>query len=266
MRSKIEAVTLLELAAWIAALVMFAAFLVEALISKYLARDGHYDVTDTFVSIAIMIGYVLMRVGIGAMSTVALIALWSVTPHQWSMDAWWHWVVLFLAVDFLNYWSHRGGHVIPFLWASHAVHHNSPKFNLSTGMRNSWIGVLYDWMFFIPAVAIGFHPLYLAGVVAVASAWDFLTHTPYVGKLRWFDGWANTPSNHRVHHGRNPRYVDKNFGGALIIWDRMFGTYEPEHDDEPVDYGVHPMPARPKNPFYLEFYLWAAVVRRALSR
>ena len=266
MRSKIEAVTLLELAAWIAALVMFAAFLVEALISKYLARDGHYDVTDTFVSIAIMIGYVLMRVGIGAMSTVALIALWSVTPHQWSMDAWWHWVVLFLAVDFLNYWSHRGGHVIPFLWASHAVHHNSPKFNLSTGMRNSWIGVLYDWMFFIPAVAIGFHPLYLAGVVAVASAWDFLTHTPYVGKLRWFDGWANTPSNHRVHHGRNSRYVDKNFGGALIIWDRMFGTYEPEHDDEPVDYGVHPMPARPNNPFYLEFYLWAAVVRRALSR
>jgi sterol desaturase/sphingolipid hydroxylase (fatty acid hydroxylase superfamily) len=79
--------------------------------------------------------------------------------------------------------------------------------------------------------AIGFHPLYLA--VAVGSAWDFLTHTPYVGKLRWFDGWANTPSNHRVHHARNARYFNKNFGGALIVWDRMFGTYEPEHDDEP---------------------------------
>ncbi len=256
--------TNLELVSWIAAFVMFGAFLLEALISRFIVGDHHYEVPDTLVSVAIMIGYVLMRVGVGALTTLAMIALWSVTPLRWSMDVWWHWLVLFLLEDFIAYASHWAGHVVPFLWASHAVHHNSPKLNLSTGLRNSWIGVLYDWMFFIPIVALGFHPLHLAVVVALGSAWDFLSHTPYVGRLPWFDAWANSPANHRVHHSKNPRYHNKNFSSALVIWDRLFGTYEPE-SEAPV-YGIEHMPARPLNPFYLEFYLWIALARRSVSR
>lgn len=256
--------TTLELASWIAAFVMFGAFVLEAVISRFVLGDHHYEVPDTLVSVAIMAGYVLTRVGVGALTTLAMIALWSATPLRWSMDAWWHWLVLFLLEDFIAYASHWAGHVVPFLWASHAVHHNSPKLNLSTGLRNSWIGVFYDWMFFIPIVALGFHPLHLAAVVAFGSAWDFLSHTPYIGKLPWFDAWANSPANHRVHHAKNPRYIDKNFASALVIWDRLFGTYEPE--SEPPVFGIVDMPARPHNPFYLEFYLWAAIVRRWFAR
>jgi len=256
--------TTLELVTWIAAGVMFGAFVIEALISYFVLRHRHYAITDTFVSVAITIGYVLSRLGIGALVAVVLFAVWSATPLRWSMDHWWHWLVLFLVEDFLYYWSHRASHTYAFMWASHAVHHNSEKLNLSTGLRNSWVGGLIDWVFWVPPVALGFHPLALGAVVAVASAWDFLTHTPYVGKVGWLDPWANSPSNHRVHHAKNPRYLDKNVGGALIIWDRMFGTYAAE-TETPI-YGIDAMPRRPNNPVYLELYLWGDLLRRAFRK
>jgi sterol desaturase/sphingolipid hydroxylase (fatty acid hydroxylase superfamily) len=253
--------TSLELVAWIAAGIMFGAFIIEALISYFILRHDHYAIGDSFLNVGITIGYVAARLGIGAFVAVILFAVYEVTPLRWSMASWWHWVVLFLLNDFFYYWSHRASHVFPFMWASHAVHHNSPRMNLSTGLRNSWVGGIFDWVFFVPPVLLGFHPLALGAVAAVGSAWDFLTHTPYVKKLRWFDGWANTPANHRVHHAKNPQYVDKNLGGALIIWDRLFGTYEPEVET-PV-YGIDPMPARPNNPFYLELYLWGELLARS---
>lgn len=251
-------VTVWELVPWIAAFVMFGAFLVEALISYVVRRDGHYELADTLTSVAITIGYVLARLGIGALVALLLAGVYAVTPLRWSMDAWWHWLVLFGVYDFFYYWSHRASHVFPIMWASHAVHHNSPRLNLSTGLRNSWIGGVIDWVFFVPPVALGFHPLALGVVFAIGSAWDFLTHTPYVGKLPWFDAVFNSPSNHRVHHAKNLAYLDKNCGGTLIIWDRIFGTYAAE--TEPAEYGTIEPPKRPYNPFYLELYLWAALV------
>lgn len=256
--------TTLELVTWIAAFVMFGSFLVEALVSYFLLRDGHYGVKDTFTSVGITMGYVVVRIGLGAVIAILLFGVYALTPLRWSMDAWWHWVVLFLVNDFFYYWSHRASHVIPWMWASHAVHHNSSRLNLSTGLRNSWTGGVIDWVFFVPAIALGFHPLAFGAVVAVTSAWDFMTHTPYLRKLRWLDGWANSPSNHRVHHARNPRYLDKNFGSGLIIWDRMFGTYAAEIEEPEI--GIVEMPARPHNPFYLQFYLWAGLFRRAFTR
>jgi sterol desaturase/sphingolipid hydroxylase (fatty acid hydroxylase superfamily) len=256
--------TTLELVAWIATGVTIGAFTIEALISYFLLRDGHYRLGDTFTSIAIGVGYLFARFGIGALVAVVLFLVYDATPLRWSMTAWWHWGVLFLVTDFFYYWSHRASHTYPVLWASHAAHHSSPHMNLSIGLRNSWVGGAIDWVFFVPPVALGFHPLAFGAVAALAGAWDFLTHTPYVGKLRWFDGWANTPANHRVHHARNRQYVDKNLGGALIIWDRLFGTYEPE-GEKPI-YGIDPAPARPNNPFYLEFYLWIAWFRGLFKR
>lgn len=244
---------------WIAAYVMFGAFVLEGIASKLVLRDGHYDVRDTAVNVATMIGYVGARIVIGAAVGVILLATWKLTPLRWSMDAWWHWGVLFLLEDFLYYWSHRASHVYRVLWASHVTHHSSPVLNMSTGLRNSWVGGAIDWVFFVPMAALGFHPLHIAAVIAVASAWDFLTHTPYIGKLPGIDWLLNSPANHRVHHAKDAQYVDKNFGGATMIWDRLFGTYEPERAKP--SFGIDAMPARPHNPIYLQFHLWADLVR-----
>lgn len=244
---------------WIAAYVMFGAFAIEALASHLVLRDRRYQLGDTAVNLAIVVGYVAARVAIGAAVAIVLLAVWRVTPLRWSMDAWWHWVVLFVLEDFLYYWSHRASHTFRVLWASHVVHHNSPLVNLSTGLRNSWVGGAIDWVFFVPMAALGFHPLHIAAVIAVASAWDFLTHTPYIGKLRGIDWLMNSPSNHRVHHAKNREYVDKNFGGALIIWDRLFGTYAAE--TAPALFGIERMPRRPHDPLHLQFHLWAELIR-----
>ena len=249
----------LELVSWIAAGIMFGAFTIEGLVSVFVLRDGKHDVRDSFVNVAITIGYVLVRIGLGAVIAVILLAVYELTPFRWSMTSWWHWVVAFVVNDFFYYWSHRASHHYKLMWASHAVHHNSTHMNLSTGLRNSWVGGIFDWPFFVPTVAMGFHPLVLAAVVAVGSAWDFLTHTPYIGKLPVIDYVFNSPANHRVHHAKNPQYLDKNCGGALIIWDRLFGTYAEEHE-APV-FGTVDPPKRPHDPFYLELYLWVGLVR-----
>jgi sterol desaturase/sphingolipid hydroxylase (fatty acid hydroxylase superfamily) len=256
-------VTALHVVPFVAMGVMFAAFSAE-LLTSVIRRDGHYERWDLFVNLTIAGVYVLASIGIGALITIVLLPVWKLTPLRWSMDRWWHWGVMFVVNDFCFYWSHRASHVYRFMWASHAVHHNSSKLNLSTGMRNSWVGAAIDWVFFVPVVALGFHPLYLAALVPVASGWDYMTHTQYVGKLPVLDFIFNTPSNHRVHHATNPRYLDKNLGGALIIWDRLFGTYAAE-TEKPV-IGSVPMPSRPNNPFYLEFYLWGALIRDMFRR
>jgi sterol desaturase/sphingolipid hydroxylase (fatty acid hydroxylase superfamily) len=243
--------------------VMLGAFGVEAVVSMFIRRDGHYQLKDTAANVATMIGYVGARLAIGMLVGAILLGVYELTPLRWSM-AWWHWLVLFVVEDFSYYWSHRASHRIKFMWFSHASHHNSPILNLSTGLRNSWFGGLIDWPFWVPMVALGFHPICLMAVVGVVSAWDFMTHTPYVGKLPGFDFVFNSPSNHRVHHGKNPQYVDKNYGSVLIIWDRMFGTYEPEV--EKVEYGVVDAPARPNDPIYIQVYLWRDWFRGLFSR
>lgn len=251
-------VELWKLIPWIAAFIMFGAFGVEGVVSYFFLRDGKYELKDTFTSIAITVGYVVVRLFLGALIALILMGVYELTPLRWSMEHWWHWLVLFVVNDFLYYWSHRASHTFPFMWASHAVHHNSPHMNLSTGLRNSWTGGAIDWIFFVPVIALGFHPLAFGVILAIASGWDFLTHTPYVGKLPVIDFLCNSPSNHRVHHAKNPQYLDKNCGGALIIWDRIFGTYAEEK--EPGEYGTIEPPKRPYNPFYLELYLWARLL------
>ena len=247
----------------IAAGVMGGAFVIEMAVS-YARRDGYYDTKDTFVNLAVVVGYLMMSVVFGALITITLYPVYKLTPLRWSMDVWWHWIVLFVVNDFFFYWSHRASHVFRFMWASHWVHHNSHKLNLSTGMRNSWVGAGIDWVFFVPVVALGFHPLYLAALVPVASGWDYMTHTPYVGKLPGLDFIFNRPSNHRVHHASNPQYLDKNLGGALIIWDRIFGTYAAEKEKPVI--GAVPMPERPHNPFHLQFHLWRELIRDAFQK
>ncbi len=140
-------------------------------------------------------------------------------------------------VDFIYYWDHRIGHRMRFMWAvSHSVHHSSPLFNQTTALRISFIdGFISPW-YYTFVILIGFDPLLVASAFGLNLAYQQWIHTEVIGKLGWFDRWFNSPSNHRVHHGSQAQYLDKNYGGVLMIWDRMFGTYEPE--GEPVIYGL----------------------------
>jgi len=256
-----------DYATGLAAVLMFGSFLVELVMSRMVFHDRHHDLADTRNNLIIGAGYLVSRAFLSLLTAGVLVAVWKLSPWRWSMSSPWHWLVLLLAEDFLYYWSHRASHAFRMMWVSHVVHHNSPKLNLGTAMRNSWVGGYLDWVFFLPLVALGFHPLAIAVVEAGATAWDFLTHTPYFPKSRWLDWIFNSPSNHRVHHATNREYVNKNFGGALIVWDRLFGTYAAE--GAPPVYGTSPMPTKPNNPFHLEFYLWWELLKglpRLLAR
>jgi sterol desaturase/sphingolipid hydroxylase (fatty acid hydroxylase superfamily) len=156
-----------------------------------------------------------------------------------------------LVADFVYYWNHRLSHEIRLFWSYHSVHHSSPHFNLSTAVRLPWLGTHFDGIFYIPIVLLGFDPALILISKAVILLYQFWIHSEAIGSLGWFDGWFNSPANHRVHHGSNPIYLDKNHGGILMIWDRLFGTYEKEN--EPVQYGLT-KPIGSKNPIYINFY------------
>ena len=148
------------------------------------------------------------------------------------------WILAFFMYDFFYYWAHRSGHEINLLWASHVVHHSSEEFNLTTALRQSWTNQVFYWIFYLPMAIVGI-PVTVFVITALISAlYQFWSHTRLIGKLGWVDRIFVTPSNHRCHHGRNPYCIDKNYGGILIIWDRLFRTYAEERDDEPVIYGT----------------------------
>ncbi len=162
------------------------------------------------------------------------------------------WISALLLYDFCYYWVHRTGHEINIMWASHVVHHSSEEFNLSTALRQSSTGFLFRWMFYIPLALLGY-PLKVFLVVAVIDfLYQYWVHTRLIGKLGWLEYVLVTPSNHRVHHGQNDYCIDKNYGGIFCFWDRMFGTYADERDDEEPIYGIR-TPLESWNP------LWANV-------
>lgn len=165
------------------------------------------------------------------------------------------WVVAALAWDFCYYWFHRFSHEISVLWAAHAVHHQSEDYNLSTALRQTSTGFLFGWIFYLPLFLIGFPLEVLITVNAVNLIYQFWVHTQLVRRLGVLDKILVTPSNHRVHHAQNERYIDKNYGGMLILWDRLFGTFEDESDDEPVVFGVR-KPLANLNPFWANLQVY----------
>lgn len=151
--------------------------------------------------------------------------------------AWWSWVILLFAEDLCYYWFHRISHESRVFWASHVVHHSSQKYNLSTALRQTWTGTFYSFVFWIPLLLIGFHPIMVMTQMAVSLIYQYWIHTELIKKMpNWFEAIFNTPSHHRVHHATNPQYLDRNHAGIFIIWDKLFGTFEPEVE-KPV-YGL----------------------------
>ncbi|WP_087747713.1 MULTISPECIES: lysoplasmalogenase family protein [unclassified Acidovorax] len=160
----------------------------------------------------------------------------------WRNDAFWTslpgWLLALVFYDFCYYWLHRMGHESAVLWAAHAVHHQSQDYNLSTALRQTSSGALLGWVFYVPMALAGVPPLVFGVVALIDLLYQFWVHTEQVGKLGWFDRWFCSPSNHRVHHAVNDAYLDKNYGGILILWDRMFGTFKDEDAQEKCVYGT----------------------------
>jgi sterol desaturase/sphingolipid hydroxylase (fatty acid hydroxylase superfamily) len=171
------------------------------------------------------------------------------------------WFALFLAQDFVYYWFHRAHHRVRFMWASHVTHHSSERLNLSTAFRQSMLYPISGmWVFWLPLAWLGFKPEHIIAVVAINLGMQFFVHTQAVAKLGWLEQVFNTPSHHRVHHARNPEYIDRNYAGVLIIWDKWFGTYTEEDPQIPCEYGIIGQ-IHSYNPITLTFHEWLAMVR-----
>lgn len=170
------------------------------------------------------------------------------------------WILTFLLVDVLYYWFHRLSHEVNFLWAAHIVHHQSEEYNLSVALRQSWWQGLFSFWFYAPIALLGVHPLTILTVGAFVTLYQFWIHTKALDKLGPLEWVFNTPSHHRVHHGSDPKYIDRNHAGTLIIWDKLFGTYQPE-EEEPI-YGIT-TPLRTWDPMRANFHYWGELLALA---
>jgi len=192
-----------------------------------------YAFSDTLNSLSLgllsqVVGVLAKFIGIAAYAWVfERIALF---PEADVWNHWYGWLGALLLCDFCYYWLHRAGHEVAIFWAAHVVHHQSQEYNLSTALRQTSSGGLLGWLFYLPLALLGVPPLLFGIVALVDLLYQFWVHTEHVGKLGWFDRVFCSPSNHRVHHAVNDGYVDRNYGGILVVWDRLFGTFQEEHE------------------------------------
>lgn len=215
-----------------------------------------YRLNDAMNSIGLGIISQLVNL-FAALFTVWLYALVFEHASLWQLSAKdaWVWVVGLVLYDFCYYWHHRLGHTVALFWAAHVVHHQSEDYNLSTALRQTGSGWVGGWVFYLPMAVLGFPPLVFGVVALIDLLYQYWVHTQHIGKLGWFDRWFCAPSNHRVHHAVNDRYLDKNYGGIFIVWDRLFGSFIEEDDREPIVYGTRG-PLRSWNPLWanLQYY------------
>ncbi|HEY0886654.1 MAG TPA: lysoplasmalogenase family protein [Ramlibacter sp.] len=199
----------------------------------------------------------LLRVGIYT-AVYAHVSLVPPGQAQAFWSTWYGWLLALLFYDFCYYWLHRAGHEVAVFWAAHVVHHQSQDYNLSTALRQTSSGALLGWIFYLPMALAGVPPLVFGVVALVDLLYQFWVHTEHVPKLGWFDRWFCSPSNHRVHHAVNDRYLDRNYGGVLIVWDRLFGTFREE--EERCVYGTR-TPLESWDPLWSNFEVYWALAR-----
>lgn len=226
-------------------------------------RRNTYVTADTLNSIGLgIMSQVLNVFSKLLMVGVYALAFEMLAPHPLPQDAAWVWVVGLLVYDFCYYWHHRLGHTVAVLWAAHAVHHQSEEYNLSTALRQTSTGWLFGWIFYLPMAVAGFPPLVFGVVALVDLLYQYWVHTQQIGRLGWFDRWFCAPSNHRVHHAVNDKYLDKNYGGILIVWDRLFGSFIEEDDAEPCVYGTR-TPLSSWNPLWANLHVYRDIAEDA---
>lgn len=240
-------------------------FIVLEIALRVRADGRGYDFKGAAASFGVFAGNVVA----GAVVSAAIIGpvyywCWSVAPLKLPLDDWRVWAIGFIALEFVYYWEHRFSHTIRWLWATHAVHHTPETLSLPSALRLGWTNAISGgWLFFTPLVLAGLHPLIVATLFAFNLRYQFWLHTEVIGKLGPMEFIFNTPSHHRVHHASNPDYLDKNFGGVLIVFDRLFGTFAEEKAEEKIRYGLV-KPLRSHNPFVIALHEWGALARDAI--
>lgn len=214
--------------------------ILEIALTRFKAVKSHYETKDTMASLGMGLGSNVAGLLTGGAAVAATVWVWQHRVFDIPMTAIWAWVAIFFLEDLTYYWFHRLSHERRFWWAAHVNHHSSQHYNLSTALRQTWTGGLAGtWALWLPLAFLGFPPAMLAIQKGISLVYQFWIHTEAIGRMpRWFEAVFNTPSHHRVHHARNPRYLDSNYAGILIIWDRLFGTFQPELDEETPRYGI----------------------------
>jgi alkylglycerol monooxygenase len=244
------------------AMVAFAVAIGGELAYGVLRGRNTYALHDTIGSL----GQGLLSQWVAACTWIFQAGLYALAWHAFGFSAgdawntWYGWIGAVVLFDFCDYWLHRAGHRSAIFWAAHVVHHQSTRFNFSTALRQESLTEVLGWPFFLPMALAGVPPEVFAGAGLAVNVYQFWVHTEHVGKLGWFDRVFSSPSNHRVHHAINDGYLDKNYGGLLVVWDRMFGTFVEER--EPCVYGTK-APLASTNPLWvvggLYCSLWMAL-------
>ncbi|MBS0363964.1 MAG: sterol desaturase family protein [Proteobacteria bacterium] len=236
--------------------------ILEIVLGRFGVLKARYEARDTGVSLTMGLFSTLGSLPIAGLSLAGAIWCYHHRLFTIPMTAIWAWVLLFLAEDLTYYWFHRLSHERRIWWAAHVNHHSSQHYNLSTALRQTWTGgVAFTWALWLPLSLLGFPPAMVAIQKGISLVYQYWIHTEAIGRMpRWFEAVFNTPSHHRVHHARNPRYLDRNYAGILIVWDRLFGTFQPELDEEAPRYGlVHNLGAF--NILRVAFHEWIGIAQ-----
>ncbi len=245
-------------------MLVFPAFIAliaaEAAYFRWVLRKD-YGWRATVSNVVVALGRLATEGALAALVLAVYFAAYGLRPFDIPMDNWISWVALFFAVDFAYYWLHRMSHMIRWMWAQHAVHHSARQITLSVAYRLGWTNLVAGpWLFLVPVCWIGFDPLSVGLMFAANLIYQFWLHTETVPKLGILESVFNTPSHHRVHHGVNPEYLDRNYGGVLIVWDRLFGTFAKEKAGRAIEYGlVHQIDTL--NPVKIVFSEWVSMFR-----
>ena len=223
----------------VAQLLLLLLIPIEMLLASRSRIRAEYDARDTLANVGVSVGSIFFW---GTLSWILLGVVALAYQHRrWDVPfVWWTFLIAFVAEDLRYYWWHRISHRSRWFWASHVVHHSSQHFNLSTNLRQSWTSQFSGLILMnVPLAYLGFSPALTGLAFSLNLLYQFWIHTEAVGRLpRWFEWLLNTPSHHRVHHASNARYLDANYAGVFMIWDRAFGSFVPEQDEEPARYGL----------------------------
>ncbi len=244
---------------------VFVGLVLLEMVAVRLRRRGAYEWHDAGASLALGLGSTVAGALVAA--PVAGIASFVFQFRLFEVPfAWWAFLAAFVLDDLAYYVFHRTAHRVRWFWASHVVHHSSQHYNLTTALRQTWTGFFsLSFLFRLPLFLIGFPPAMVVFVAGLNLVYQFWIHTEQIGRMpRWFEAVMNTPSHHRVHHATNPCYLDRNYAGVFIVWDRLFGTFAPERADEPCRYGiVRNLPTF--NPLWAAIHEWVAIGRDVLA-
>ncbi|NEQ54693.1 MAG: sterol desaturase family protein [Leptolyngbya sp. SIO3F4] len=236
-------------------IVLFEAILIQR------SREFRLSWRESLASLGVAVGYGLSRSIFGVVPIGIASFIWDHRLWTIPLDRGWTIILTFISLEFCYYWFHRLTHQVPWLWATHAVHHSTTHFNLSATYRLGWTGWLSgNFLFFMPLFWLGFHPVAIATTLGINLLYQFWIHTELIPKLGWLEWAFNTPSHHRVHHAANPEYINRNYGGVLIIFDRLFGTFAAERSNRPPVYGLtHPIHSH--NPIKIALHEWARLLQ-----